>query len=417
MSRSRLNLQRQPPFSIMWKTVSESCNLACDYCYYSRCGGRPGKIERIDPLLLEKVIREYMSLTKGAASFVWQGGEPLLAGLDFFQQVVALQIKYAPDHAIISNSLQTNATLIDDDWARFFKKYNFLIGVSLDGPKEIHDRRRITGSGKGSFDRVMEGIAFLKKYNVDFNILTVIHEGNVDKAKELMQFYRRHRFRYIQFIPCMDFRSQETEKEGKYRITPEQYGRFLCDVFDEWYDDDSNMFVRFFDNMLSIYLHQEAELCIHRSSCPTMLVLEQNGDAYPCDFYIHDQYKLGNVRRDSLLEILSKAVHHGFKKMKPNLPHQCTSCEYLRLCHGGCPRNRQWGDVANNVDYFCESYKKIYQYAGKRMESLAQKIKSRRLAELIERGYKLPRRNEPCICGSGKKFKKCCRPLLAALEK
>jgi len=190
----------------MWKTVSEDCNLACDYCYYSTCAGKPGsQINRIDETLLRKFIKEYMLKSHGAASFAWQGGEPLLAGLEFFEQVVSLQAELAPPHTMISNALQTNATLLNDKWAAFFRKYQFLIGVSLDGPQEIHDTRRVDAKGQGSFERVMRGISYLQKHQVDFNILTVIHKNNVNKAQELMQFYKEHQFGFIQFIPCMDF--------------------------------------------------------------------------------------------------------------------------------------------------------------------------------------------------------------------
>ncbi|WP_462413638.1 anaerobic sulfatase maturase [Neobacillus sp. Marseille-QA0830] len=412
MTLACLTSKNSGNLGVMWKTVSEDCNLACEYCYYSTCGGKvKSPIRKIDSQLLEKFIHEYMAKTQGSASFAWQGGEPLLAGLEFFEKVVNLQAKYSPPKTIISNALQTNATLIDDNWARFFKRYNFLIGVSLDGPKEIHDSKRITGSGKGSYDRVMNGIHILKKNDVDFNILTVIHKGNVGKAKELMEFYKKEGFGFIQFIPCMDFRAQETHKQGHYLITPEEYGDFLCDVFDLWYNEgEPDVSIRFFDNMLSVYVNQEAELCIHRAACPKTLVLEQNGDAYPCDFYLSEDYKLGNVGVDSLDAILNSPVYQQFLGLKPKVPKKCTQCEYFTLCHGGCPRNRKWmesGHVAD-VDYFCESYLKVYQYADERMNALAGKLKNRWLEEYIKSGLKVPGRNELCICGSNKKFKKCC---------
>ncbi|MBW4839254.1 MAG: radical SAM protein, partial [Paenibacillaceae bacterium] len=248
-------IQGQENLGVMWKTVSEDCNLACDYCYYSTCGGKPGpKINRIDSALLDKFIKDYMQYSQGAATFAWQGGEPLLAGLDFFQEVVYRQTLHAPPHTIISNSLQTNATLVDDRWAAFFRTYQFLIGVSLDGPKEIHDSRRVNAAGKGSFDRAMAGIGHLRKHQVDFNILTVIHKGNVDQAKTLMAFYRENGFNFVQFIPCMDFRSQQVDQPGEYEITPQEYGDFLCEIFDEWYNDGNpEVSIRFFDNMLGVY--------------------------------------------------------------------------------------------------------------------------------------------------------------------
>ncbi|WP_078379055.1 anaerobic sulfatase maturase [Sutcliffiella halmapala] len=406
---------------VMWKTVSEACNLACDYCYYSRCGGMPGKIERIEDEVLEKFIKEYMAISNGVAKFAWQGGEPLLAGLDFFKRVVELQAKYAPPNTMISNSLQTNATLVNEEWAQFFKEYNFLIGVSLDGSKEINDGRRVTGSGAGSFDRVMRGINHLRKAEVDFNILTVIHESNVNKAKELMAFYEQENFKFVQFIPCMDFRAQETDKSGVYLISPEEYGEFLCQAFDAWYNDGNpTTSVRFFDNMLNVYVHREAELCIHCKSCPKTLILEQNGDAYPCDFFIDDRYKLGNVGTNSLEEILNSPVYTEFLSLKPNLPDKCQSCRYIDLCHGGCPRNRTWSqgedETLVDVDYFCDSYMQIYEYAHKKMEIVAQNVKARWLQEYIGAGLKMPNRNGTCICGSTKKFKKCCEPLLAVTD-
>lgn len=402
---------------VMWKTVSEDCNLACDYCYYSTCGGKPGpKINRIDSAILDKFIKDYMQHSQGAANFAWQGGEPLLAGLEFFEEVVYRQALHAPPHTIISNSLQTNATLINDRWASFFKTYNFLIGVSLDGPKEIHDARRVNAAGKGSFERVMAGIEHLRKHKVDFNILTVIHKGNVDKAKELMAFYRENDFKYIQFIPCMDFRSQKVNEPGVYEITPQEYGDFLCEVFDEWYNDgDPQDSVRFFDNMLSVYINREAELCIHRAACPTSLVLEQNGDAFPCDFFINEEWTVGNVANSSIADMLAHPNYTRFHRMKPALPDKCRSCEWQRLCYGGCPRNRKWNPETEQADpdYFCQSYMRIYAYAHERMQELGERMRRELYSRNVQRYFdgKAPGRNEPCPCGSGKKHKSCCAAL------
>jgi len=401
---------------VMWKTVSEACNLACDYCYYSRCNGRPDNIKRIEDDVLEKFIREYMALKKRVVPFAWQGGEPLLTGIDFFKKVVQLQATYAPNNTVISNSIQTNGTLIDKEWATFFKKYNFLVGVSLDGPEEINDAKRITGSGKGSFKSIMKGIQYLRDANVDFNILTVLHEGNILKAKELMNFYKDESFSYVQFIPCMDFQSQDPSQPGKYLITPQQYGDFLCEAFDIWYNNGvPEISVRFFDNMLAIYLHQQAEACIHQKTCPKNIVFEQNGDAYPCDFFIDEQYKLGNIKHDSLESIINNERMDQFLARKPSLPTQCESCEFLHLCHGGCPRNRISENNEIGVEYFCESFKRVYRYAHERMLELATTIKRCKVTEVKEAGNQLPGRNENCLCGSGKKFKKCCDPLLRSI--
>ncbi|WP_217586510.1 anaerobic sulfatase maturase [Lentibacillus saliphilus] len=398
---------------VMWKTVSEACNLACDYCYYSRCNGKPGKINRIADDVLEKFMREYMELKRGIVPFAWQGGEPLLAGLDFFKKVVSLQAKHAPKNTIISNSIQTNGILINEEWAEFFKTYNFLVGVSLDGPKDINDARRVTGSGKGSFDLITRGIDHLRNAGVEFNILTVIHENNVGKAAELMAFYEQEGYTHVQFIPCMEFQSQDTSQPGRYLISPEQYGTFLCEAFDHWYRDGSpTISIRFFDNILSVYSGYSAEMCAHMETCPRTIIFEQNGDAYPCDFFIDDDFRLGNIAHDSLARMLQSEKMDQFLAMKPELNEACKSCEFLHLCHGGCPRNRIQDDGSRDVEYFCESYKMIYHHAHKRMEQLGQTIKKNRLLELIHTGQPLPGRNDLCICNSGKKFKKCCEPLL-----
>lgn len=404
----------QPPMidGVMWKTVSEACNLACDYCYYSRCAGIPGRFQKIEEEVLEKFIKEYMELKCGAVPFAWQGGEPLLAGLPFFKKVVELQAKHAPRKTGISNSVQTNGTLITKSWASFFKEYNFLVGVSIDGPQEIQDKRRVRNNGSGSYEAVMRGIQYLKAEQVEFNILTVIHEDNVHRAKDLMKFYEENEFSYLQFIPCMDFRSQEVEKAPEFHITPREYGEFLCEVFDIWYNDgEPSISVRFFENMLAVYLHQTPELCQHREYCPTTLVLEQNGDAYPCDFYIHEDYKIGNVGEDSLEKILQHPTMQKFLTQKPSMPDKCQQCSFLELCNGGCPRNRDRQNF-QETEYFCEAYKMIYSYADKRMQKITNRIKRNNLIQYFKNGYPEPSRNDQCLCGSKKKYKECCLALL-----
>jgi len=398
--------------AVMWKTVSEDCNLACDYCYYSTCGGKPGpKINRIAPDVLEPVIRAYMQRTQGVASFAWQGGEPLLAGLPFFEEVVSLQARHAPPNTIISNAVQTNGTLINDRWARFFKTYNFLVGVSLDGPREVHDARRVDAGGNGTFDRVMKGIAHLDVAGVEYNILTVIHEGNVGRAGELVNFFANNRFAFIQFIPCMDFRSQQVDRPGVFTVTPEQYGAFLCEAFDHWYGDGPpKLSIRLFDNLLSLYAGREAEQCTHRAACPRTLILEQNGDAYPCDFYMHDDWKLGNAATDSLDRILAHPNYDRFLALKGDLPERCRSCQWQSLCHGGCPRNRSREEALPAPDYFCHSYLRLYAHAHERLQTLAAGVRRSLFDAHVSNVLKgkLPGRNDPCPCGSGKKFKQCC---------
>lgn len=408
-----------PAPGVMWKTVSDDCNLACDYCYYSTCGGRPGpKRALIDDALLEAVVRAYMEQSRGSIGFAWQGGEPLLAGLPFFEKVVALQAHYAPPNTAIGNAVQTNGTALNEEWARFFKKYNFLVGVSIDGPREIHDAHRVTANGKGSFDLIMRRIEHLRAHDVDFNILTVLHGDNVGKAPELMAFYEREHFGYVQFIPGMDFPAQAPNTPPRYLITAEQYGQFLCEAFDIWYNDGApGMSVRFFDNVLSVCAGREAETCKHRKTCSRTLVLEQNGDAYPCDFYMSPDQHLGNLATETLDDILHKPAYREFLKLKEKLPQQCGSCPHLHQCYGGCPRNRTWPSDGRSCspDYFCDAYREFFDYAHESMTSLAGKLRTRWLIDHARSGQPWPERNAPCICGSGKKFKRCCGPFRDAM--
>lgn len=398
--------------AVLWKTVSEDCNLACEYCYYSTCGGKPGgEIQRIEQKVLESFIKDMMQHNKQSASFAWQGGEPLLAGLDFFEEVVYLQQKYAQPHTMIVNSLQTNGTLITKEWAGFFKKHNFLIGVSLDGTEEIHNSRRVYSNGAGSFDQVMRGIRHLKEQLVEFNILTVVHEGNAGKGAEILNFYAEQGFQYIQFIPCMDFRAQQPDMPPNYLITPQEYGQFLCDIFDVWYNDGNPVISeRFFDNLFRLHVGYPAESCIHGENCAQTLVLECSGDAYPCDFFINADYILGNAGNDSLGDIVHSPAYENFATLKQRLPEACKSCEYFKFCHGGCPRNRPSLAEAAVVqpDVFCESYRAIYGYSSERMQQIVSKWRKQRAGEWVMRGRKLPGRNDPCLCGSGRKYKKCC---------
>ena len=420
-TRSTATIAANPsrPLGVMWKTVSEDCNLACDYCYYSTCGGRPGPTRsRIDCALLETAIREYMSHARGAVGFAWQGGEPLLAGLEFFEMVVALQAKHAPPGTSIGNAVQTNGTLITDDWARFFRKYNFLVGVSIDGPREMHDAHRMTATGKGSFDLVMRRIGHLRDHGVDFNILTVLNPANVERPRELWEFYERERFGYVQFIPGMDFHAQAPDTPPRYLITAGQYGNFLCDTFDLWYRDGAPAISeRFFDHALSVHLGRKAETCNYAATCSTTLVIEQNGDAYPCDFYISAEHRLGNVGSDALAEIFAHPAFRGFQRLKTQLLPQCRCCAYLRLCYGGCPRSRTWhGDGRPaGPDFFCSAYRRFFDYAHDRLEALARGLRTRWIADHARGGRAWPARNDACFCGSGSKFKHCCGPLKSEL--
>ncbi len=367
-------------YGIMMKTVSEDCNLACEYCYYSHVLGKPRGIRVPSPTVLDKILADYLVTCGPVASISWQGGEPLLAGLPFFRRVVESEVRYASPHTVLSNALQTNGLLLNPDWAHFFHEYRFLVGVSVDGSEGIHNRYRIDAGGRGSFKRVMRGIDWLRRGQVEFNILTVIGPHNVHRARELMAFYRQEGFGWVQFIPQMQFTSQDVHTPGVFAITPEDYGQFLCEAFDLWYNGGHpDLSIRYFDNVVQTYVNQVPDLCTMQSHCPQFLVLESNGDIYVCDFYLDPAWKAGNVMAMPLAEAFHTEAYHRFTRLKPSLPSACQTCPWLKHCQGGCPRNRTWDPAqSDTADYFCESFKQFFPYADERLEKLAQRLRQTR---------------------------------------
>jgi uncharacterized protein len=404
-----------PALSVMFKTVSTDCNLDCAYCYYRESLEGTRVRRRLDPSLLERFIPAYMSYVADVrtASMSWQGGEPTLAGLRFFERVVALQAAYAAPGTLISNALQTNAVLLDEAWGAFLRRYNWLVGVSLDGPEEVHDALRTDRGGRGSFARALRGIDVLRRHGVDFNILCVLGPHNVGRAGELMAFFRRRRFTHVQFIPAMDFQAIQPDRPPDFLITPAQYGAFLVEAFDSWYEHGSpTISVRIFDNFVQSVLGVPNDLCVHADTCDTGIVVEWDGSAYPCDFYIHPGWKLGNVLDTPLAELAAGVARRAFIGQKIPWPEECAGCEWLRVCKSGCPRNRAATDGVPAPDYFCESYKQFFAHAHARLEQLKATIQRQpRYLQVVQRGSAggtMPGRNEPCPCGSGRKHKRCC---------
>lgn len=393
----------------MFKTVSTDCNLDCAYCYYRESLEGTRVRRRIEPKLLETFIPQYMAYVadSGVASFAWQGGEPTLAGLPFFDRVVALQARHARPGTTITNALQTNGLLLDDEWGAFLKRYNFLVGISLDGPQPIHDAQRRAKSGRGSFDLVMRGIDVLRRHDVDFNVLCVLGPHNVAHPRELMAFYREQRFSHVQFIPCMDFQAMEPEKPPVFQITPAEYGAFLVAAFDEWHEDGApTLSIRAFDNFLQSRVGVPNDLCVHGDACNAGIVVEHNGDAYPCDFYVHPTFRLGNLVEQPLRDVLYSPIRAAFVRQKHPLPRACQECEWLAVCKSGCPRNR----TDDAPDYFCESYKELFAHADARLLALAARVQQRRryVHSLRLQPGLARRRNDFCPCGSGKKQRVCC---------
>lgn len=403
-------------FSLLVKPASADCNLACAYCFY-----RPKSAlypqtsrHRMSDEVLAKMISEYMSLVGQHASFGWQGGEPLLMGLDFFKKVVYYQQMYGRAGQIVANGFQTNATLIDDDWARLFKRYNFLVGVSLDGPADIHDYYRCSTAGQPSYDRVMRAIDILKLHGVEFNILVLVNERNVSQAKELYNFFVERGMRYLQFIPCIE-KDPITKQAADFSIKPEEYGKFLCDLFDAWMGDGMpSTYIRLFDALLMDYAGVGQPLCQFQERCGSYVVVEYNGDIYACDFFVEPEWCLGNLMEISLEQILRSDRYKEFSERKSWHTQACQQCRWLSICHGACPKHRTvLGNSVEHPSYFCPAYKTFFEYSHQRFIDLSRRALEKQRGSSVESSKpsekrKKVGRNDPCPCGSGKKYKRCC---------
>jgi uncharacterized protein len=351
------------PFQLLVKPVSFDCNLRCNYCFYLRVANLYPKIQkpRMNYELLEKMICQYLQFRFKESIFNWQGGEPTLCGLPFFKKVVEFQQQYGISGQVIGNAFQTNGILINDEWANFFNDYSFLIGLSLDGPKQIHDRYRKSIGGKSVWEKVMKAAEIFKRNNVEFNILCVISKANVNRVEEIYNFFVDNDLIYLQFIPALE--ADETGKKSSFCINSSQYGKFLCELYDVWIKSNQQASIRFFDGILAHHLGFPKGYCILEELCANYLVVEWNGDIYPCDFFVYDKYKLGNLQKDNFSKLIEKR-NESFRKLKKQLPHECLECKWKELCYGGCLKDRFFPDNPHpDKTYFCQSYKKFFSYA------------------------------------------------------
>jgi len=362
---------------LLIKPVSYDCNLNCKYCFYKKTSCLyPGKDHCMEEDVLEKLISESMIYSDGGPCvFSWQGGEPLLAGVDFFEKVVELQKKYGRSGQLVSNSVQTNGIMLNDEWIRLFREYNFFIGISLDGPPDVHNHYRLYPSGKASFKRVTEGINLLKKGNVKFNILSTIGRETARDPQRTYKFFLSQGLFYLQFIPAVD---RKNGRMADFSITPEQYGNFLCGLFNAWWNNKNPLAsIRVFDNILEILLQREPSSCMFKTQCGKYIVVEFNGDVYPCDFFVEKKWKLGNIFEMSIRELFKKA-RWQFGKLKKTIPPDCQECKWNFICHNGCLWFR-WvkNGKVKEKDYLCESYKKFFSYTMERFEKLRNRVTRR----------------------------------------
>jgi uncharacterized protein len=414
----------------MTKPRGAICNLDCKYCYFlSKEQLYPDSKFRMSENLLELYTRQYIAAQRvPEITFAWQGGEPTLMGLDFYRQAISYQQRYCKPGMRILNTLQTNATTLDDDWCAFFKRHDFLVGVSLDGPRNLHDAYRVDKGGQPTFDRVMHGIRLLQQHGVEFNILSTIHAANADYPLEVYHFLRDEvPTQFIQFIPIVERENTTGFQEGTTvtprSVTAQQYGDFLITIFDEWvHRDVGHVFVQIFDVALAGWSGQHPGLCIFEETCGAGLALEHNGDVYSCDHFVEPKHFVGNLIDIPLSEIVVSDQQRQFGQAKRDtLPHYCRECSVRFICNGGCPKDRfiSTPDGESGLNYLCAGYKAFFTHIDEPMRFMASELAHRRAPAnvmlfirqkdiALKTAFANAERNDPCPCGSGRKFKKCC---------
>lgn len=402
----RASLMESAPFHVMTKPIGPICNLDCTYCYYlekEKLYPR-GENFRMTDEVLEAYIRDYLaSQTTPEVSMAWQGGEPTLLGLDFFRRVVELQKKHASGRTV-SNAIQTNGTRLDADWCRFFKENHFLVGLSIDGPRKLHDTYRVDKGGKPTFDRVMAGLALLKRHGVEFNTLTVVSASNVKRPLEVYEFLKEQGSGFIQFIPLVErlgdgapLAFAPPPEPGapasgvtRWSVPAAGYGEFLCTIFDEWVRRDvGRVFVQIFDVSLGIWSGHGASLCVFLKDCGRALAMEHNGDVFSCDHFVYPKFRLGNILNHSLGAMVDTPEQQAFGRAKSeSLPAYCRSCEVRFACNGECPKHRfvKTPDGEDGLNYLCPAYKKFFNHIDATMKTMAALLHAGRApAEIMRR--------------------------------
>lgn len=429
-----------PSFHILTKPTGAICNLDCTYCFFlSKEALYPGSKFRMSDETHEQYIRQLLESHRTPhVTIAWQGGEPSLMGLDFYRETMALVEKYRRPGQVVEHTLQTNGTKLDEEWAAFFAEHNFLIGLSMDGPADIHDAQRVDKGGKGTHAKVMHAARLLQDAKAEFNILCTVHSVNGDRGKEVYRFFRDEvGASFMQFIPIIERATPELiqiaeagwgdsnkarplyEQKGDLvtsrSIGPEQYGTFLVDIFEEWVRRDvGSVYVQMFDVTLSNFVGGPPSLCIHSETCGRGPALEHNGDLFTCDHFVEPEHKLGNINETHMVDLMASAqmTKFGLDK-RDTLPRACMECDVRFACHGGCPKDRfrddPYGEPGHN--YLCAGFKTFFGHVTEPMRAMETLLKTNRPAAEIMLAYStadaVRGRNDDCSCGSGRKFKRC----------
>ena len=417
-----MNVARKSLDSVLIKPAGPDCNLDCSYCFYlDRASQFPGaKVHRMSEHVLEETVKQVLQQGGRHVSFGWQGGEPTLAGLPFFEKAVEFQTKYGNGKSV-GNGLQTNGILLDEDWANFLREYNFLVGLSLDGPEHVHDHYRHFKGGQPSWKEVVERAHMLLDSGVDVNALTVVNDYSVQFPEEIYNFHKELGLNYMQFIPRVETDPSDPSKAASFTVSAEEYGKFLIKLFDLWQADFdgpvATTSIRFFDSVMHKYVGLNAPDCTLLQTCGVYVVVEHNGDIYACDFFVQPEWKLGNLLEGSIVEMLNSPLQSKFGSWKAELPEKCLQCQWLRPCRGGCTKDRVRDPRDNNLNHFCQSYMMFFEHADGRFKELARDWMERNAspaAPTYQPTSKMQNasqdidRNAPCPCGSGKKYKRCC---------
>ena len=385
------------PLYVMLKPAGAHCNLACKYCYYLEKNNLYPTAQRhlMSDEMLEQFTREYIEAqTMNQVLFTWHGGEPLLRSIDFYRKALALQQKYAGGRRI-DNVIQTNGTLLTDEWCEFFAQNHWLVGISIDGPQPYHDHYRLTAAGKPSWQKVMQGIKLLKKHGVEWNAMTVVNAYNVNHPLEFYRFFKENGCQFLQFTPIVERQTRHEDGRtlasladkndiplSEASVTPEQWGKFLCAIFDEWVRKDvGKIFVEIFDCTLANWMGVSPGICAYSKECGHAGVMEHNGDVYSCDHFVFPEYKLGNIHDHSLIDMLYGKQQQEFSRLKhSSLPRQCRECDMEFACHGECPKNRfmkdKYGD--SGLNYLCPGYYHYYQHVAPYMDYMKQELMAQR---------------------------------------
>ncbi|MHC4843198.1 MAG: anaerobic sulfatase maturase [Planctomycetota bacterium] len=364
-------------FTLLIKPSGSDCNLDCKYCFYKDRVPEIGQgKQRMSYEVLEKLIKSYMQTGQKNCTFSWQGGEPTLMGIDFYKKAVEFQREYGQPGQLVSNALQTNAILLNPEWSKFLHENKFLVGISIDGPREWHDYYRLDHSGGGTFDKVFNAIELCKEYEVEFNTLTLLNKLTADHPDELFDFFVENEIRYLQFIPCVEL-DPTTGNIADFSVQPEQLGNCLCRLFDLWYEyGPEKISIRDFESILSFCASGRHTICTFSKQCSDYIVVEYTGDCFVCDFFVEPRWKLGNIFETPIQDLAASDKKQNFACMKSNLCNKCLLCSHLDVCRGGCMKDRIPfdKDKYSRENYLCQAYKQFFDYTMPRFMQLAAQL-------------------------------------------